>query len=246
MPIPLGGIGQHYHVDADEFFANHDPEEKIKTARLILDDAERMSGGMGKLLEIGAGRGETMKLAHQIGWDVVGTEPSETFAAYAAKVTGRQLYTKPIEECGFAANEFDVVILSAVLEHLYDPSAAISEISRVLKPGGLLFLDVPNERGLVFKAGNLYERLRGRKWCINLSPTFPPFHLFGFSPRSLQTLLSSNGLGIVKMHVFGGVSVLPSRQGVIGSFETGASKLLTAVSNFGKLGSYIAAWARKR
>ncbi len=246
MPVPLGGLSQHYATDADEFFANHDPQEKINTARLILDDAESMTGGKGTLLDIGAGRGETLKLALERGWTAVGIETSETFAAYAEKSAGARLYTKPIEECGFPAEEFDVVILSAVLEHLYEPRSMLAEVSRVLKPGGLLFVDVPNERGLVFKMGNLYQRLRGRTWCVNLSPTFPPFHLFGFSPGALKTMLAQEGFDLKKMLVFGGESVLEDRGNLIGKLEVVASVALTTASKFGNMGSYIAAWAQKR
>jgi SAM-dependent methyltransferase len=42
-----------------------------------------------------------------------------------------------------AANSFDVVILSDVLEHIREPAALMTEISRVLKPGGRLLLNVP-------------------------------------------------------------------------------------------------------
>ncbi|RDJ94088.1 methyltransferase domain-containing protein [Lacticaseibacillus rhamnosus] len=48
---------------------------------------------------------------------------------------------KPIEECDFPSGSFDVVILSAILEHLYDPDATIAAISRVVKPGGVLYLE---------------------------------------------------------------------------------------------------------
>jgi SAM-dependent methyltransferase len=245
MPVPINGLAQHYEVPAGEFFAHHDQQEKFKTARLILEDAERMIGRTGKLLDIGAGRGETLKLALDTGWDAYGIEPSASFAASAQELCGRALYTKPLEECDLPQNEFDVVILSAVLEHLYDPRSVIAEIARVLKSGGVLFLDVPNERGLFFKVGNLYQRFRSREWCINLSPTFPPFHLFGFSPKSLRMLLNAEGLDLTKLFVFGGECVLESRRGILGSIERSAAKLITAASNFSRMGSYIAAWAQK-
>jgi SAM-dependent methyltransferase len=156
------------------------------------------------------------------------------------------LYTKTIEECGFPAAEFDFVILSAVLEHLYDPRSVIAEISHVLRPGGLIFVDVPNEKGLIFKAGNFYQKIRGRRWCVNLAPTFPPFHLFGFSPQSLPKLLALEGLELKKMYVFSGRSVLPDRAGVMGLAEGIAARLFTAASKIGNLGGYIAAWAEKK
>jgi SAM-dependent methyltransferase len=43
----------------------------------------------------------------------------------------------------FKDNVFDTAILSDVLEHIADPARMVSEISRILKPGGILFLNVP-------------------------------------------------------------------------------------------------------
>jgi 2-polyprenyl-3-methyl-5-hydroxy-6-metoxy-1,4-benzoquinol methylase len=245
MPIPVGGLQQHYDVDADKFFVNHDPTRKINTAHLILDDAEKILAGKGRLLDVGAGRGETLKIAQERGWVAEGIEPSESFAAYAEKESGAKIYAKPLEECGLTDSYYDVVILSAVLEHLYNPDDVIAEISRVLKPGGWLFFDVPNERGLVFRVGNIYQRLRGRDWCINLSPTFSPYHLFGFGLKSVRMILEANGLKLRKRLFFGGECLLPSRPGLIGKLEGQVAIVVTKLSNLGRMGSYIAAWAQK-
>jgi SAM-dependent methyltransferase len=48
-----------------------------------------------------------------------------------------------IEAMTFPDNSFDVFITQDVFEHLFDPSSAIREISRVLKPNGILFMTVP-------------------------------------------------------------------------------------------------------
>jgi hypothetical protein len=72
-----------------------------------------------------------------------------------------------------------------LLEHLYDPADCL----RRVHDGGLVFIDVPNECSLFTRLGNAYMRLRGRPWAVNLSPTFPPFHVVGFCPSSLRRLL---------------------------------------------------------
>ncbi len=51
------------------------------------------------------------------------------------------------------------------------------------------------------RLGNLYMKARGRDWSINLSPTFSPFHVVGFSPSSLKKVLASQGFEIHKLEV---------------------------------------------
>jgi SAM-dependent methyltransferase len=142
-------------------------------------------------------------------------------------------------------DSFDVAILPAVLVNLYHPAPSIEPVARALRPGGIVFLDVPNERGLYFRVGNMYEALRRTKSTVNLSPTFAPYHVFGFSPVSLRKLLAEHGLQPIDWRVYAGTSLLPTRRGVVGSCESFAAKLVTHVSRFGELGTYIEAWARK-
>jgi SAM-dependent methyltransferase len=246
MPFPVGGLGQHYNVDADEYFQLHNKETRLQGASALVDQAEKLLGRKGKLLDVGVGRGEILISAREKGWEAEGVEPSETFADYVEKRTGAKIWRKPIEEVEIPPQEFDVVILSAVLEHLYDPDKVIKNISRIMKSGGLLYLDVPNEKGLFFKAGNAYQKFRGRNWCVNLSPSFPPFHIFGFSPRSLRTLLKKYDLTPAEWKVYAGTSVLPSLGGSFGFLEVQASKLITALSSFGEMGTYIETWAVKK
>jgi 2-polyprenyl-3-methyl-5-hydroxy-6-metoxy-1,4-benzoquinol methylase len=246
MPIPLKGLGQHYDVDADQYFQAHDKRGKLDAALNLVTEAEALLGRTGKLLDVGVGRGEVLVAAKQRGWTVEGVEPSETFADYAEKQTGAKIWRDPIEESDIPDGEFDVVILAAVLEHLYNPNEIVAKVARVLKPGGYLYLDVPNELGLFFRVGNLYQRVRGRRWCVNLSPTFAPFHVFGFSPRSLRKLLEKHGLKPKVWRVYGGTSMVSSRGGLMGGVERFAAKLITAISNLGEMGTYIETWAVKK
>src|SRR5690606_32450687 len=92
MPFPVGGLGQHYDVDANEYFSAHDEGGRDQGAAALVKKAETLVGGRGKLLDIGVGRGEVLKAAIDSGWECEGVEPSSTFADYAEKKTGAKIW----------------------------------------------------------------------------------------------------------------------------------------------------------
>ena len=245
MPVPVGGMEQHYGVPPDDYFEHHDTEGRGAAAGGNLRLAEELTGGKGRLLDIGAGRGELLRAARAAGWSATGIEPSAPFARHAALHSGAEIRREPVEECGFAADSFDVVMLGSVLEHLYNPDETVREIARILRPGGALYVDVPNEEGLYFRVGNLYLKARGRDWVVNTAPTFSPYHVFGYGPRSLRALLAKHGLRPKVWEVYAGQSMVPAHGGVIGAIEWLAARAITAASNVGNLGTYIQTWAIK-
>jgi 2-polyprenyl-3-methyl-5-hydroxy-6-metoxy-1,4-benzoquinol methylase len=245
MPIPMNGLEQHYNLEPGTYFEHHDVAQKDLAGNSLVAAAESVLGKKGRLLDVGAGRGEVLRAASLAGWEAIGVELSPAFADYAMQHSGVEILRRPLEECDFGDGSIDVVILAAVLEHLYEPSAVLAEISRILRPGGALFLDVPNEAGLYFRLGNLYQKLRGRDWVVNLAPTFSPFHVFGFTPKSLKKLLAKHGFKVRRWHVYPGESLVVANKGLVGRLEQSASKLVTAMSKFCSLGTYIEVWAVK-
>lgn len=245
MPVPMAGLNQHYEVDPEDYFKEHRTDDKENSAAGLLAQAEEITGGKGRLLDIGSGRGELLQTAESLGWSVTGIEPSPSFARFAESHSAAEIRREPVEKCGFEDGTFDCVVLAAVLEHLYNPDETISEVSRILRRGGALFVDVPNERALYFRVGNLYQKLRGRDWVVNLAPTFSPFHVFGFSPRSLNALLSKYDLRPCHTRVYPGRAMVPSRPGIVGELERLAANAVTSLSKLGSLGTYIETWAVK-
>lgn len=245
MPVPVGGMEQHYGVPPDDYFEQHDTDERGAAAAGILRRAEELMGGTGRLLDIGAGRGELLRAARERGWSATGIEPSEPFARHAASYSGAEIRREAVEHCGFDADSFDVVVMGSVLEHLYNPDETVREIARILRPGGALYVDVPNEAGLYFRVGNLYQKARGRDWVVNTAPTFSPYHVFGYNPGSLRALLAKHGLRPKVWQVYAGQSMVPARGGALGAFERLAAQVITAASSMGNLGTYIETWAVK-
>ena len=99
----------------------------------------------------------------------------EMTASYAAARPDLNIEVAPVANPRSLTKSHDVVWLAAILEHLYDPAETLLKVRAALPPGGLVFIDVPNECSLWCYVGNVYMRLRGRRWAVNLSPTFPPF-----------------------------------------------------------------------
>jgi SAM-dependent methyltransferase len=245
MPVPVGGLEQHYGVPPDDYFEQHDTDARGAAAEGILRRAQELTGGTGRLLDIGAGRGELLRAARAQGWSATGIEPSEAFARHAAHYSGAEIRREPVEHCGFSEGSFDVVVMGSVLEHLYNPDETVREIARVLRRGGALYVDVPNEVGLYFRVGNFYQKLRRRDWVVNTAPTFSPYHVFGYGPKSLRALLAKHGLRPKVWQVYAGEAMVPARGGALGALERLAAQVVTAASSVGDLGTYIETWAVK-
>lgn len=86
-------------------------------------------------------------------------------------------------------------------------------------------------------------RLRATDWAINLSPTFPPFHVVGFCPISLRYLLDRTGFHPIRFELHRWNIPLPPTDGCLGTLERVG---LNAVLSLGKLigmGAGMTCWA---
>ena len=152
---------------------------------------EQLSGKTGRLLDIGAAQGAFLAYARSKGWEVAGLEFSEEGIARAAREFGLSLQASPVVDAGFQADSFDAVNMSHVLEHVPDLEPTLMEIHRILKPGGLFCVEVPNEFDDLF--GKAREVILGRPREIYAVPT--P-HTYFFTPPTLNRLLRRFGFKI--------------------------------------------------
>lgn len=143
---------------------------QINAKRRVIDDLKP-----GRLLDIGAMKGEFIYALRQDGWLAEGVD----FSARA-----RNLFDVPIVygeflDLEFAENSFDCITMWAVLEHIYNPRQYVVKAARLLKPGGRFVTLVTNFNSIQGRA------LRGDDY---------PRHLTFFTHSSLRQLLSDNGL----------------------------------------------------
>jgi ubiquinone/menaquinone biosynthesis C-methylase UbiE len=173
---------------------------EIETLKTIMN----IKPGM-RFLDVGAGLGKTMTVFSRLDFDVYGFEPSKSFyqkAITQMKIPPDKLKLAMIEEVDYPENYFDFISFDAVLEHLYNPSEAIIKAMKWLKPGGIIFIDVPSSKWLVSKIIKFYYLMIGTDYVGNLSPMHPPFHLFEFSIDSFIKHSSQNNYEIAFYQYF--------------------------------------------
>jgi SAM-dependent methyltransferase len=167
----------------EEAEADHYIEEEAGqrvTAAATLDAIETHVG-RGRILDLGCWVGFLLAEARERGWEGVGVEPSGFASAYARDTLGLDVRTEDLFDADLPEGTFQAVVLGDVIEHLPEPGAALERIAGLLRPGGVLYLALPD-------AGSRLARGMGRRWWSVL-----PTHVQYFTRDSLQTLLRRHG-----------------------------------------------------
>src|SRR5207302_3675985 len=108
-------------------------EGRDRMWRKRLDLLERAGGGTrGRLLDVGAGIGTFLALARERGWEVAGTEVSQSAIRLARKRHSLELIPGQLQEARLPAGSFEVVTLWHVLEHVPSPSSALRTANSLL------------------------------------------------------------------------------------------------------------------
>lgn len=137
-------------------------------------------GRGGRWLDLGSGSGEFLFLARATGAEAEGIEPHDGYSAYSRDTLGLPVRQATLETAGYAAQTFDLIRLSHVLEHMRDPLATLCRLRDWLRPGGVLYVEVPD---IAEEARN---RLRGRLFHYG--------HINNFDPVTLRALAGKAGL----------------------------------------------------
>lgn len=115
--------------------------ERVVTDRFrtYVDLAGRHVDG-GRWLDIGCGAGLLIALAQQAGFTGEGIELNADRRAAAAIQTGATIHGVPVEAVGYPDDTFDVISMINVFSHLTSPAETLTELRRILRPGGLLIM----------------------------------------------------------------------------------------------------------
>lgn len=143
----------------------------------------RLSGS--RLLEIGVGSGSFLNAAREKGFEVLGCDLSAAICKRMRNAHGLEMHCGPLADLE-GVNRFDVVVLNHVLEHVQQPVDFLKEVVRLLAPGGVAHIAVPN-------VACWQAALCG--WT-----SFEPYHLSYFTAETLNRAVTLAGLSVDKVN----------------------------------------------
>ncbi|MDF3818733.1 class I SAM-dependent methyltransferase [Leptospira sp. 96542] len=131
----------------------------------------------GNFLDIGSSFGGLLARAKKKGFTVQGVEISK-YASDYANANGISTFNGNLLDANFPSSFFSVITMIEVIEHIENPKRFFQEITRILKPGGLLVLQTANFEGWQAKeSGSAYHY-------------YMPGHVFYYSDTILKNILT--------------------------------------------------------
>lgn len=175
---------------------NESFDEQLERERYISDKRRRKFGRLldrlepyrqtGKFLDIGCSAGRLLTVAAERGWDGYGSDPAMVKAAEL--VEGFKIIPKLLHDCGFEDGMFDVVHANEVIEHVPDVRPFVAEISRILRPGGVVVFRTPHYRSWT-------TSLVGPRW--RQFDVFDKGHIAFLTPATMTRLFGDHSMKVV-------------------------------------------------
>lgn len=157
----------------------------LREIKRHLNSDGRILSGI-KILDIGCFTGDFLYMAAAEGAEVRGVELQKEAVEIAdIKLPGR-VVQKDIASNPFKNQEFDIITMFGLIEHVKDPASLISNVSKLLKKDGILVIQTPN-------SGSFLARTMKKYW-----PAYTPVeHIHLFTKKSVKLLLGKHQLKLV-------------------------------------------------
>jgi 2-polyprenyl-3-methyl-5-hydroxy-6-metoxy-1,4-benzoquinol methylase len=201
--------------------------------------ARHLTASRPRYLDVGCSTGFVVEAARDRGWEAVGIDLNPSAVEYG-KGRGLDLRTVALEAGDFTPGSFDAVSLFDVLEHLFDPVRTLRACARLLAPGGILFMYVPN-----------YDSASRLLMGKDAHFIWPTHHLNYYTPVTIGDLMTREGLSTEYVATEGLdiVDYLWYRREVQGKQDDGLAEIadtLQFLVNAGAYGKNLRVIARKR
>lgn len=156
----------------------------IKTFARYLQDRDNVS-----ILDIGSSTGLFLNTVKETfpNWKLSGIEPSKDAVQHCKELFNIELLQGVFEDISLPKNEYDIVTMLDLIEHVHNPLDIIASAHKCLKDNGLLVITTPNIESWT-------ARLFKQRWW-----SFRLMHTLYYSPLSMQLMLSKKGFRVIKM-----------------------------------------------
>lgn len=182
--FPPGQTLEEAYGDVSEGAYLDEEAGQRATAARALDRIERHTPPGGAICDLGCWVGFLLSGAERRGWSATGVEPSRFAADLARERFGLEVQTGTLDTADLPPESFDCVVMGDVVEHLPDPGSTLERVGGLLRPGGVVYLALPD-------AGSVVARRLGARWWSVL-----PTHVQYFTRASLTRLLSTRGFTV--------------------------------------------------
>ena len=188
-PVPPELMDYHYRTFATyELFGDAarlravPPQPHVQRFLSLVQD---LAIAPGQVYEVGCASAAMLHQFRNHGWQVRGCDPSPSAVSQAKNIFGIEVDLGNEEDIVPRQSNLDLILLCHVLEHLYDPPAALARLHAALAPNGYLVLEVP---------------------CAVAPEQLPPGwftfeHLHYYQPEILEKLLRAAGFEPVETRI---------------------------------------------
>jgi len=184
-----------YEIEYDEaevaYFRNKIAE------RVYVIEKNLREGAVKTFLDIGCGEGWALQFFKEKGWEVLGLDYSsfgcEKFnPSCLENLIAGNIYDN-LNGLIKEGRKFTTLWIDNVLEHVTDPEFLIAELKKVMEPGGILVIEVPNDFSFLqnyLVSNKIVDR---QYWIVT------PDHLSYFNSDGLRSLLTDHGFTTVEL-----------------------------------------------
>lgn len=144
---------------------------------------EKIQKQKGRILDIGCGLGLFVKSASEMDWEAYGVDIDKDMIEYGKRTFDAHLICAPLNKAGFPDEYFDAITMLNLLDHIREPLIFLKEVERILKPHGVIYLNVHDVEGW-----------KAKRYRENWGAYCPLGHLYYYSHKTLQALLDKVGL----------------------------------------------------
>jgi SAM-dependent methyltransferase len=144
-PVPDAAALQALYAEQEKYAEQLTWDEPMFVARdRAVVAALAADGASGPLVDVGAGAGLMLQAAVERGWQAIGIELSVPNARLIRDRLGVSVHVGDLDDAPLEPGSVGAITFSHSLEHLRDPVGTLRRARELLRPGGLVFVAVPN------------------------------------------------------------------------------------------------------